>query len=56
MKVKMISNWSDRNDHPCVGDILDVIEQITDDGETGYRCKWKEEIIYVYQYECEEVQ
>lgn len=57
MKVKMTSNYSDRLDHPRVGDVLDVLEVVYNGTFVDYyRCEWKKgQDLDIYPYECEEV-
>lgn len=57
MKVRMIENWSDREDHPRKDDELWVVDKVYgDDSELErYCCRWGSEIIDVYPYECQEL-
>lgn len=56
MKVKMTSNYSDRLDHPRVGDVLDVLEVVYNGTFVDYyRCECKGQDLDIYPYECEEV-
>ena len=56
MKLKMLQPWSEREDHPQKDDILDVQDIIRDGPDVeGYQCKWKNDLIMVYPYECEVV-
>lgn len=56
MKVRMISDYSERPDHPKKDDELHVLDKIYEDGELDrYECRWKEGMIIVYPDECQEL-
>ena len=57
MKITMTRDYSDRDDHPRTGDILEVVSTEYDGEKFDYYvCKWKDGEIEVFPDECEEVQ
>ena len=55
MKIKMLSDFSERNDHPKKNDVIEVYDTIRDDnGEVElYEVIWRGVRLEIYPYECE---
>lgn len=58
MKIRMITDYSELPDDPKAGDVLYVSDFIYDeDGSLEfYVVEGKDEFLFVYPYECEEVE
>ncbi len=57
MKVRLTQDYSDEGGFPGAGDVLEVytIEHEENGDLDFYVCKWDDEYLVVYPYECEEL-
>lgn len=58
MKIRMTATYSEQGKAPQKGDVLDIFD--TEYDEAGdvdfYICKWEDDLLDVYPYECEVIE